>query len=50
VTSRTEGRFVIYAADFAAMNALIAFLTENCCGGGSCLPAANCKPAKKKSK
>ena len=38
VSSRQEGRFVIYAADFATMNDLIAFLTENCCGGKSCLP------------
>ena len=26
-----EGRFVIYTADYAAMNALVGFLTENCC-------------------
>lgn len=48
VSSRTEGRFVIYAANFAAMNELVAFLTENCCGGESCLPSINCKPAKRK--
>jgi predicted transcriptional regulator len=28
------GRLLIYAADFTRMNALIGFLTENCCGGG----------------
>ena len=28
-----EGRTLHYAADFNAMNALIGFLTENCCGG-----------------
>lgn len=33
VTSRQEGRFVIYAAQFETMNALLGFLTENCCGG-----------------
>lgn len=38
--SRQEGRFVIYAADFEAMNALVDYLTENCCGGKSCMPAA----------
>jgi ArsR family transcriptional regulator len=48
VSFRTEGRFVIYAANFAAMDELIAFLTENCCGGKVCVPAMNCKPAKKK--
>ncbi len=39
VASRSEGRFVIYRADFAAMNTLVAFLTDNCCGGKPCLPA-----------
>jgi ArsR family transcriptional regulator len=38
VQGRPQGRFVIYAADFAAMNALLGFLTENCCGGNSCGP------------
>jgi DNA-binding transcriptional ArsR family regulator len=33
VSSRQTGRFVIYAANFATMNALLAFMTENCCGG-----------------
>jgi DNA-binding transcriptional ArsR family regulator len=32
VKSRNEGRFVIYTANFDAMNALLAFMTENCCG------------------
>lgn len=36
--SRQDGRFVIYSADFAAMNTLVGFLTENCCGGRSCAP------------
>jgi DNA-binding transcriptional ArsR family regulator len=34
--SRQEGRFVIYSADYAAMNALVGFLTENCCQGATC--------------
>ena len=34
--SHSEGRFVIYSANFNTMNALIAYLTENCCGGQSC--------------
>jgi DNA-binding transcriptional ArsR family regulator len=46
VTSRSEGRFVIYTANFETINALVIFLTENCCGGQDCLPAL-CKPAKK---
>ncbi len=36
IVSRQEGRFVIYSADTGAMNGLINFLTENCCGGGTC--------------
>ena len=36
IRSRTEGRFVIYAADFDRMQALIGFLTDNCCEGASC--------------
>jgi DNA-binding transcriptional ArsR family regulator len=37
--SRQDGRFVIYTAQFAAMNALVGYLTENCCGGNPCTPA-----------
>jgi ArsR family transcriptional regulator, arsenate/arsenite/antimonite-responsive transcriptional repressor len=32
VTFRREGRSLIYAAEYAAMNGLVGFLTENCCG------------------
>lgn len=38
ITPTQEGRYVIYAANFATMNCLIGFLTENCCGGTPCLP------------
>jgi ArsR family transcriptional regulator, arsenate/arsenite/antimonite-responsive transcriptional repressor len=38
VVSRQEGRFVFYAANYASMDDLIAFLTDNCCSGGQCLP------------
>ena len=46
IVPRQEGRFIIYAAQFGAMNALLAFLTENCCGGQPCGPAATlgCAP------
>jgi DNA-binding transcriptional ArsR family regulator len=40
VANRQEGRFVIYSASFESMNALVAYLTENCCGGASCAPRA----------
>jgi DNA-binding transcriptional ArsR family regulator len=32
-TSRRDGRSIIYAADFAAMGALLVYLTEDCCQG-----------------
>lgn len=38
VSSRNEGRFVIYSAHFQRMNELLAYLTENCCGGHPCPP------------
>src|SRR5712672_4544497 len=46
VTVRRDGRSMIYAARFATMNALLAFLTENCCGGApaTCAPVADCQP------
>lgn len=38
-----RSRSLIYSADFAAMNALVAYLMENCCrGSGACAPAADC--------
>ena len=40
VSDLREGRSIRVSADFARMNALVAFLTENCCGGASCVVAA----------
>lgn len=37
VSQKQEGRFVIYTANFATMNALVGFLTENCCNGNACI-------------
>lgn len=36
IESRQESRFVYYAANFTAMNNMLAYLTENCCAGGTC--------------
>jgi DNA-binding transcriptional ArsR family regulator len=36
LASKQDGRFVIYSAKVEAMNGLIGFLTENCCGGLPC--------------
>jgi ArsR family transcriptional regulator len=38
VTFRRESRSLIYAAEYAAMNDLLAYLTKNCCQGD----AASC--------
>jgi ArsR family transcriptional regulator, arsenate/arsenite/antimonite-responsive transcriptional repressor len=45
VKVRRDGRSLIYAADYARMNGLIDFLTENCCGGDAARQAAACAPA-----
>ena len=50
VNVRRDGRSMIYAAQFEKMNALLSFLTQNCCGGAQCAPVADCKPARKRSK
>jgi DNA-binding transcriptional ArsR family regulator len=38
IKGRQEGRFIFYAAEYASMDDLIAYLTDNCCQGGQCLP------------
>ncbi|MBC8640987.1 helix-turn-helix transcriptional regulator [Caballeronia sp. EK] len=45
VSSRQDGRFVFYSADFDAMTDLIGFLTENCCAGAPCAASSrsDCK-------
>lgn len=35
VTQRREGRSIVYAADYEAMNGLIGYLTEHCCQGSA---------------
>jgi DNA-binding transcriptional ArsR family regulator len=53
VTVRREGRSMIYAAQFDAMNSLIGYLTENCCQGAraACAtPACEQTPPKKRAK
>lgn len=38
IRDRKKGRFIFYSANFEAMDDLLAFLTDNCCEGESCLP------------
>lgn len=42
VIDRREGRVIRVRADYARMNALLAYLTENCCAGSpsNCVPAS----------
>lgn len=45
VSQAREGRNLIYRASFDRMNALLGFLTANCCEGQACeldAPACNC--------
>jgi ArsR family transcriptional regulator, arsenate/arsenite/antimonite-responsive transcriptional repressor len=46
VTVQRDGRSMIYAARYDTMNALLAFLTENCCRGRAdeCVPTKDIKP------
>lgn len=45
IASRNDSRYVIYRADYAAMNGLMAYLTEHCCQGAPCAVEAPCCPA-----
>jgi len=55
ITQKRAGRLLIYATDFAVMNDLVGYLTENCCAQGSstsqcdasCAPAARPASARK---
>jgi ArsR family transcriptional regulator len=44
ITQRRESRQLIYSADFTVMNALVGYLTENCCGNSSTQCSAACAP------
>jgi ArsR family transcriptional regulator len=50
VRDQREGRAIRVRADYEQMNALLAYLTENCCAGStSCAPAASCPPRTNKA-
>ena len=54
ITQRRLSRQLIYAADYGTMNALLAYLTENCCGRDTdcapvCDPAGGCSSAAPKT-
>lgn len=47
VNTERSGRNLIYRANFNQMNAVLAYLTENCCQGQACLPqvVTPCNPS-----
>ena len=52
VAAEPQGRFIVYRADFDAINGLVGYLTENCCRAGGactieCVPVAaeTCAPS-----
>jgi DNA-binding transcriptional ArsR family regulator len=53
VSDERQGRVIRCRADYARMNALLDYLTENCCAGtaqADCCPPAACTSAKTRSK
>jgi ArsR family transcriptional regulator len=44
ILQRRAGRSLIYSADYDAMNALVAYLMENCCAGADCAPKRAAQP------
>jgi ArsR family transcriptional regulator len=52
VSERREGRTLFQAADFSAMDSVIGYLSENCCGGQPCVvtvPMSKIKRAKRRA-
>jgi DNA-binding transcriptional ArsR family regulator len=50
ITQRRVSRQVFYSADFGTMNALVSYLTDNCCGQGAEQCEPSCRPAPALSK
>jgi DNA-binding transcriptional ArsR family regulator len=48
VMPHQAGRFIYYSANYATMNGLVAYLTENCCRGATC--DIGCAPAARRRK
>jgi DNA-binding transcriptional ArsR family regulator len=42
LASRQDGRSILYMARYETMNDLLAYLTDNCCGGNPCSPVTGC--------
>ena len=48
IRQERRSRSLIYSADYDAMNALLGYLMENCCGGASCAPRAEPDPIQRR--
>lgn len=48
VTDERQGRVIRVRADYARMDALLAYLTENCCAGDACTSDHGCSPKPKR--
>ena len=43
ILQERQHRSLIYRANYPAMNALVAYLMENCCGGAECATSVACE-------
>ena len=51
IRQERQSRSLIYSADYGAMNDLLGYLMENCCGGTDCLTSAcDAEPAHERKK
>ena len=46
IAARQDGRYIYYSANYARMNALLGYLTDNCCArdGVACAPRSQTTP------
>jgi ArsR family transcriptional regulator, arsenate/arsenite/antimonite-responsive transcriptional repressor len=50
IADERQGRSIRVRAAYARMDALLAYLTENCCAGAPCGPSATCTPTPPRKK
>jgi ArsR family transcriptional regulator, arsenate/arsenite/antimonite-responsive transcriptional repressor len=51
IRQERQSRSLIYTADYAAMNDLVGYLMENCCGGADCSTSAcDAEPVQKRKR
>lgn len=46
IRQERQSRSLVYSADYAAMNALVGYLVENCCAGGDCSTSIDARAAR----